>query len=50
MGPGETRGELKRYLEETARLGDRIDQSEVADKMTDNQIAAKVKSAFKKRL
>ena len=45
FGPGEAKGELKKRLEKD-NLGDRIVGVETADKMTDNQIAAKVKKHF----
>ena len=45
FGPGEAKGELKKRLEKD-NLGDRIVGVETADKMTDNQIAAKVKEHF----
>ncbi|MBW2514444.1 MAG: hypothetical protein JRE21_07725 [Deltaproteobacteria bacterium] len=50
MGPGETRGELKRSLEKNSQLGDRIIKVEAADKMTQNQIVAKVKNVYKAHL
>jgi len=46
FGPGEAKGELKRYLEQ-AKLGEAIVAVEPADKMTDPQIAAKVRDYFK---
>lgn len=45
LGPGEAKGELKKRLE-IDNLGDRIARVETADKMTDPQIAAKVKGHF----
>ena len=45
FGPGEAKGELKKRLEKD-NLGDRIVGVETADKMTDPQIAAKVKEHF----
>lgn len=42
FGPGEAKGELQRRLEE-GRLRGRIAAVETADKMTDRQIAAKVR-------
>ena len=45
FGPGEAKGELKKRLEKD-NLGERIVGVETADKMTDNQIAAKVKDHF----
>lgn len=46
FGPGEAKGELKRHLEH-ARLEKIIVAVETADKMTDRQIAAKVREYFK---
>jgi hypothetical protein len=45
FGPGEAKGELKRRLVK-ARLGGRIAAVETADKMTDRQIAARVREYF----
>ena len=45
LGPGEAKGELKRRLE-GLNLGGRIAGVETADKMTDRQIAAKVRKRF----
>ena len=45
FGPGEAKGELKKRLE-IDNLGDRIAGVETADKMTDPQVAAKVKEYF----
>jgi hypothetical protein len=45
FGPGEAKGELKKRLEH-AKLGDRIIAIETVDKMTDRQIAAKVREYF----
>lgn len=47
FGPGEAKGELKIRLEH-AKLGDRIIAIETVDKMTDRQIAAKVREYFHK--
>jgi hypothetical protein len=47
FGPGEAKGELKKRLERE-NLGGRIAVVETVDKMTDNQIAAKVKKYFLK--
>jgi stalled ribosome rescue protein Dom34 len=47
LGPGEAKGELKKHLE-TKNLGDRIVTVETVDKMTDPQIAAKVRQYFLK--
>ena len=45
MGPGEAKGELKNHLEHEG-LGKRIVEIETLDKMTDPQIAAKVRQYF----
>ena len=45
FGPGEAKGELKSRLDK-AKLGGRIVAVEAADKMTDRQIAAKVRAYF----
>jgi hypothetical protein len=45
FGPGEAKGELKKRLIKD-RLGERIVMTETADKMTDRQIAAKVRKYF----
>jgi len=45
FGPGEAKGELKKRLERD-RLGGRIVGLETADKMTDGQVAAKVRERF----
>lgn len=45
FGPGEAKGELKARLEKD-KLGGRIAGVETADKMTDRQIAAKVRQHF----
>ena len=47
FGPGEAKGELKKRLEH-ARFGGHIIAFETADKMTDRQIAAKVREYFHK--
>lgn len=46
FGPGEAKGELKNQLESEG-LGSHIVALEAADKMTDRQIAAKVRERFK---
>jgi len=48
FGPGEAGVELKKRLEKD-KLGERILGVETADKMTDRQIAAKVRSYFHKK-
>ncbi len=45
FGPGEAKGELKKRLEKD-KLGERIAAVEAVDKMTDRQIAAKVRQYF----
>ena len=45
FGPGEAKGELQKRLEE-GKLGGRIAAVETVDKMTDRQIAAKVRQYF----
>ncbi len=47
FGPGEAKGELQQRLERE-ELGERIVGVETADKMTDPQIAAKVRQYFGK--
>ena len=47
FGPGEAKGELKKRLESKG-LGGRIDTVKTVDKMTDRQIAAKVRERLKK--
>ena len=47
LGPGEAKVEFKKRLENEKQLG-RVIDIETADKMTDNQIAAKVRSHFSK--
>ncbi len=47
FGPGEAKGELRKRLERN-NLGGRIVAFETVDKMTDRQIAAKVRQYFPK--
>ena len=47
FGPGEAKGELKKRLE-SCNLGGRIVGIKTVDKMTDRQIAAKVRKYFQK--
>jgi hypothetical protein len=47
FGPGDAKGELKKRLKRN-NLGGRIVGIETADKMTDRQIAAKVRKYFQK--
>jgi len=46
FGPGEAKGELRKRLEKD-NLGGRIVAIETVDKMTDRQIAAKVRQYFR---
>jgi len=45
FGPGEAKGELKARLDH-AKLGRRVLPVETVDKMTDSQVAAKVRQSF----
>lgn len=45
FGPGEAKGEFRKHLE-NHRLGERVAGVETTDKMTDAQIAAKVREFF----
>jgi stalled ribosome rescue protein Dom34 len=45
VGPGEAKGELKKRFESGTQIG-RVVSLEAADKMTDPQIAAKVREHF----
>lgn len=47
FGPGDAKGELKKRLKRN-NLGGRIVGIETVDKMTDRQIAAKVRKCFQK--
>lgn len=47
FGPGEAKGEFKKRME-TQGLSERIAGVETTDKMTDNQIVAKVREFYKK--
>jgi len=47
FGPGEAKGELKKRLDH-AKLGGHIIAMETVDKMTDRQVAAKVREYFHK--
>jgi len=49
FGPGEPKGELKKAIEESKDMGRRIVGVESADKMTQRQIAAKVRDYFVKK-
>jgi len=46
FGPGEAKGELKTCLDH-AKLGGRVVALETVDKMTDRQIAAKIREYFR---
>jgi hypothetical protein len=46
MGPGETKLELKKEIEKSNALITKIVGVQTRDKMTNNQIASKVKSYF----
>jgi hypothetical protein len=46
FGPGEAKGELKKRIEQTGLAG-RVVRIETIDKMTEPQIAAKVRNYFK---
>ena len=48
FGPGEAKGELKKRLANVG-LGERVVGVETVDKMTDREIAAKVRRHFQKR-
>jgi hypothetical protein len=48
FGPGEAKGELEKRLESKG-LGGRIVSVETVDKMTDRQIAAKVRERLRKK-
>jgi len=48
FGPGEAKGELEKRLE-SKDLGERIVSVETVDKMSDRQIAAKVRERFQKK-
>ena len=47
FGPGEAKGELKKRLQRD-KLGGRIVAVQTADKMTDREIAAKIRDQFRK--
>jgi hypothetical protein len=47
FGPGEAKIELKKQIEKSKELAGKIKKIESADKMTQRQIAAKVKTFFK---
>ena len=48
LGPGEAKGELKKRLERKGLAG-RIVAVETVDKMTDRQVAARVRQQFEKQ-
>jgi molybdopterin converting factor small subunit len=49
FGPGEAKGELEKRLASSKELGGRIVSVETVDKMTDRQIAAKVRERLRKK-
>ena len=49
FGPGEAKGELKKAIEESKDIGKRIVGVDSTDKMTQRQIAAKVRDYFVKK-
>jgi hypothetical protein len=49
VGPGEAKGELRREIGRSAKLAKKVVAVEAADKMTDRQIAARVKRFFGSR-
>lgn len=46
MGPGETKYGLKKQIEQSKTMASKIVDVQTCDKMTDNQLAARVKSYF----
>jgi hypothetical protein len=48
FGPGEAKGELKKRISQRHKTGVRVVATEPADKMTDRQVAAKVRHYFEK--
>lgn len=46
FGPGEAKHELRKHIEKSKQLSKRIVNVETTDKMTDRQVAAKVKKYF----
>jgi len=48
FGPGEAKGELKKRINLRNKGGMRVVATEAADKMTDRQVAAKVRHHFEK--
>jgi len=49
FGPGEAKGELRKRIEK-GKLGSRVVGIETVDKMTDRQIAAKVRKYFQENI
>jgi hypothetical protein len=47
FGPGEAKIELKKEIEKSKGIADKIKKIEAADKMTKRQITAKVRAFFK---
>jgi stalled ribosome rescue protein Dom34 len=50
FGPGEAKTELKKEIQKSEQLAARIQKIESADKMTQRQIAAKVRTFFELEL
>ncbi|WP_319524506.1 hypothetical protein [uncultured Desulfosarcina sp.] len=46
MGPGETKNQLKKAIDRTKALSGRVIMVETTDKMTDRQIAARVRDFY----
>ena len=46
LGPGEAKGELSKEIKKSKALAAKLVAVETADKMTENQLAAKVKAFF----
>lgn len=46
MGPGEAKIEFKKHLQKSKKLAEKLTGTETCDKMTDKQIAAKVRAFF----
>ena len=49
LGPGEAKDEMKKFMEKTGNQ-DRVAAVETVDKLTDHQIAAKVRGFFEERI
>lgn len=48
MGPGEAKKELEKEIRQAKNLAERLTSVETCDKMTPNQIMARVRSFFEK--